>query len=186
MGKPAVVTNTRTDETVVEVRDVQVTYQRGDVAVEAVRGVSFTVNRGDFVSIQGPSGSGKSTLLRAIAGLWPLNAGEVVLEGVPLSDRSDAELSVIRRRRVGFVHQLFNLLPDLSAFDNVALPLQLDGLVDNEVRERVNKTMVSLSLETARDGMAGCGIRARARICEGGKGAATTGCNSVVVVKGCC
>jgi putative ABC transport system ATP-binding protein len=148
MREPAVVRNTRTDEAVVEVRDVRVTYQRGDVDVEAVRGVSFTVNRGDFVSIHGPSGSGKSTLLRAIAGLWPLNAGEVVLEGVPLADRSDAELSVIRRRRVGFVHQLFNLLPDLSAFDNVALPLQLDGLADNEVRDRVSKTMVSLGIET--------------------------------------
>lgn len=147
MGEPTVVADMRTNETVVELRDVRVTYQRGDVAVEAVRGVSLSVQRGDFVSIQGPSGSGKSTLLRAIAGLWPLSSGEVVLEGRPLADCSDAELSVIRRRRVGFVHQLFNLLPDLSAFDNVALPLQLDGRAHGETRDRVAKVMVSLGIE---------------------------------------
>ena len=132
---------------VLQLEDVAVTYRRGDVVAEALRGISLDVAEGDFVAIQGPSGSGKSTLLRVMAGLWPVTTGRVILDGVPLTDRSDAELAALRRRRIGFVHQLFNLLPDLTAADNVGLPLVLDGVPDAEVRSRVQGALGRLGIE---------------------------------------
>ena len=132
---------------VLQLEDVAVTYRRGDVVAEALRGISLGVAEGDFVAIQGPSGSGKSTLLRVMAGLWPATAGRVILDGVPLTDRSDAELATLRRRRIGFVHQLFNLLPDLTAADNLGLPLVLDGVREAEVRSRVQAALGRLGIE---------------------------------------
>jgi putative ABC transport system ATP-binding protein len=126
--------------------DVEVTYQRGSVEVRAVRGVTLEVAAGDFVAIEGPSGSGKSTLLRVMAGLWPPSAGRVLLAGEDLTRRSDADLARIRRREIGFVHQLFNLLPDLSAADNVALPLLLDGLPSDQIATRVNLALAQLGI----------------------------------------
>ncbi len=130
----------------VQLEDVCVTYQRGSVAVHAVRGVSLAIEAGEFVAIEGPSGSGKSTLLRAMAGLWPVSSGRVVIEGVPLNDRSDSELAVLRRRRIGFVHQLFNLLPDLTAGENVGLPLLLDGVRKKEADIRVERALGALGI----------------------------------------
>ena len=131
----------------VRLENVRVTYQRGSVRVDAVRGIDLEIPSGDFVAIEGPSGSGKSTLLRAIAGLWPTTGGRVWIEGIPLDQRSDSELAILRRRRIGFLHQLFNLLPDLSAGENVALPLLLDGRRDAEVRARVQQVLARLGIE---------------------------------------
>ncbi len=130
----------------VELEEVCVTYQRGDVAVDAVRGVTLEIAAGEFVAIEGPSGSGKSTLLRTMAGLWPATSGRVMIDGVPLDDRSDSELALLRRRRIGFVHQLFNLLPDLTAEENVGLPLMLDGLRQDEADARVERALDSLGI----------------------------------------
>ena len=110
------------------------------------RGSTSRSPAGDFLAIEGPSGSGKSTLLRAMAGLWPTTGGRVWIEGLPLDQRSDAELAILRRRRIGFLHQLFNLLPDLSAGENVALPLLLDGLPDAEVQARVRAVLERLGI----------------------------------------
>jgi ABC-type lipoprotein export system ATPase subunit len=126
--------------------DVSVTYQRGEIAVDAVRGVSLEIPSGDFVAIEGPSGSGKSTLLRSMAGLWPVTSGRVWVEGELLTDRSDAELAIMRRRRIGFVHQLFNLLPDLTAAENVSLPLLLDGVRSRDADARVAAAMETLGI----------------------------------------
>jgi len=115
--------------------------------VRALAGVSFDVDAGECVAIVGPSGSGKSTLLRAMAGLWPTTGGRVWIEGIPLDQRSDSELAILRRRRIGFLHQLFNLLPDLTAGENVALPLLLDGLRDAEVQARVHEVLARLGIE---------------------------------------
>ena len=131
----------------VRLENVRVTYQRGRVRVAAVRGVDLEIPAGDFVAIEGPSGSGKSTLLRAMAGLWPTSGGRVWIEGTPLDARSDAQLAILRRRRIGFLHQLFNLLPDLTAGENVALPLLLDGLRDAEVQARVRSVLERLGIE---------------------------------------
>lgn len=130
----------------VQLKDVFVTYQRGNIAVEAVRGVTLEIDVGEFVSVEGPSGSGKSTLLRAMAGLWPVTSGSVVIDGVPLSDRSDSELALLRRQRIGFVHQSFNLLPDLTVAENVGLPLLLDGVRHKEVDERIRRTLEALGI----------------------------------------
>jgi putative ABC transport system ATP-binding protein len=130
-----------------------VTYRRGEVEVRAVRGITLEVASGDFVAIEGPSGSGKSTLLRVMAGLWPPSAGRVLLAGQDLTRRSDAELARMRRREIGFVHQLFNLLPDLSAADNVALPLLLDGLPTDLIASRVDAALAQLGIANKARGL---------------------------------
>ncbi|HWC12278.1 MAG TPA: ABC transporter ATP-binding protein [Acidimicrobiales bacterium] len=102
-------------------------YGRGDAAVRALDGVTVDVPAGRFTAIMGPSGSGKSTLLHCLAGLDTLTSGTVHLGGNDLGTLSDRELTVLRRRRVGFVFQAVNLLPTLTAEENVVLPLALDG-----------------------------------------------------------
>jgi len=102
-------------------------YQMGDVTVDALRSVDFVVQEGEFVAIMGPSGAGKSTLLHLIGGLDVPSDGEIALGGRPLSHLSDDEITVVRRRQVGFIFQFFNLLPTLTAAENVALPLLIDG-----------------------------------------------------------
>jgi putative ABC transport system ATP-binding protein len=102
-------------------------YGSGDTAVEALRGVSLSIRRGDLTAVMGPSGSGKSTLLHLLAGLDRPDAGTVQIEGEEITRLGDRELTLLRRRRVGFVFQFFNLLPMLSAEENVILPLRLAG-----------------------------------------------------------
>jgi len=102
-------------------------YQMGEVTVDALRGVDLGVQQGEFVAIMGPSGSGKSTLLHLMGGLDTASDGEVMLAGRRLAHMSDDEITIIRRRQVGFVFQFFNLLPTLTAAENVALPLLIDG-----------------------------------------------------------
>ncbi|SRR6266508_1372733 len=99
----------------------------GDTAVRALDDVSVDLARGQFTAIMGPSGSGKSTLMHCLAGLDALTAGQVLLGGVELGALSDKQLTVLRRERVGFVFQSFNLIPTLSALENITLPLTLAG-----------------------------------------------------------
>jgi putative ABC transport system ATP-binding protein len=102
-------------------------YQMGEVMVDALRGVDFVVPQGQFVAIMGPSGAGKSTLLHLMGGLDTPSDGDIVLGGKQLAHLSDDEITIVRRRQVGFIFQFFNLLPTLSAAENVALPLLIDG-----------------------------------------------------------
>src|SRR5437763_13761042 len=111
----------------VELVDVTKVYQQGRRTVEAVRGVSLRVEAGEFVSIMGPSGSGKSTLMHLLGALDTPTSGRVLFQGKDLQTLSDRERSLLRRARVGFVFQFFNLLPTLTAAENVALPLLLGG-----------------------------------------------------------
>jgi ABC-type lipoprotein export system ATPase subunit len=130
----------------VSLRDVHRSYRRGDETVNALRGVSFDVSPGDFVVATGPSGSGKSTLLHVMAGLDRPNSGEVFLEGKPLSTLPDDDLTLYRRRRLGFIFQFFHLLPTLSAVENVALPLLLDGRPPREAERAARERLESLGL----------------------------------------
>jgi putative ABC transport system ATP-binding protein len=105
------------------------------VGVQAVRDVTFTVEQGTFLAITGASGSGKSTVLHMLGGITRPTQGRVVLEGVDLASLNDEQLALLRRRRIGFVFQRYNLLPELSLAENVALPLELDGKPRSECRE---------------------------------------------------
>lgn len=111
-----------------ELVEVTKTYQQGSRTVNAVRGVSLSVSAGEFVSIMGPSGSGKSTLLHLFGALDTPTTGEVFFQGESLQKMSDRQRSLLRRNRIGFVFQFFNLIPTLRADENVALPLLLGGV----------------------------------------------------------
>ncbi len=111
-----------------ELRNVTKVYEQGTRTVHAVRGVSMLVEAGEFVSIMGPSGSGKSTLMHLLAALDTPTSGVALFQGTDLANMTDGERSRLRRTRIGFIFQFFNLLPTLSAAENVALPLLLGGM----------------------------------------------------------
>ena len=112
---------------VVEAIDVTRRYGDGETAVDALRGVSLTVNKGELVAVMGPSGSGKSTLMHILAGLDKQTTGDVKIAGTDNAKLNDTELTKLRRREIGFVFQFFNLLPMLTAAENVVLPLSIAG-----------------------------------------------------------
>jgi putative ABC transport system ATP-binding protein len=114
-------------EAVVTARDVVRRYGEGDTAVDALRGVSVDIAAGRLTAVMGPSGSGKSTLMHILAGLDQPTAGRVTVAGEDVTDMGDAELTLLRRDHIGFIFQFFNLLPMLTAAENIALPLKLAG-----------------------------------------------------------
>ncbi|HEY1205740.1 MAG: ABC transporter ATP-binding protein [Bryobacteraceae bacterium] len=112
---------------IIQVRDLRKVYRVGEVDVEALRGVNLTVERGELLCVVGPSGSGKSTLFHILGGLTGATSGEVIVDGRDLSKISDAERTEMRKRMVGFVFQKYNLLPTLSAADNIAIARHIAG-----------------------------------------------------------
>jgi putative ABC transport system ATP-binding protein len=116
---------------VVSARDVTRRYGEGDSAVNALRGVSLQIARGQLTAVMGPSGSGKSTLMHILAGLDKPSEGNVTVAGIELTELNDAELTQLRRQHVGFIFQFFNLLPMLTARENIVLPLNLAGAKSN-------------------------------------------------------
>jgi putative ABC transport system ATP-binding protein len=125
----------------VEAIDVVKTYETDNVEVRALRGVSLAVPRGDMVAIMGPSGCGKTTLLNCLSGLDTIDSGTVLVDGVDLSQLSDNAKSNYRARSMGFVFQFYNLLPVLSAVENVELPLLVSSVPAKEARERALKAL---------------------------------------------
>lgn len=126
-------------------------YELGEYKIDALSGVDFRVNEGEFVAIMGPSGSGKSTLLHLLGGLDNPTEGDVILAGQLFSKLSDHQITLARRRNIGFVFQFFNLLPTLSAEENILLPVLIDGKSSQEYQERVNKLLSLIGLENRRD-----------------------------------
>lgn len=123
-------------EVIVQATGIQKTYDTGKVKVHALRGVDLIVPRGEMVAIMGPSGCGKTTLLNCLSGLDEIDSGQVLIDGEVLHDLPDDERTDYRARRMGFVFQLYNLLPVLSAAENVELPLLVSGIKSNEARRR--------------------------------------------------
>ena len=113
--------------TEIEIRDLTKTYRVGAVDVHALRGVNLNVERGEFVAVSGPSGSGKSTLFHILGGLTPPTSGKVLLDGRDLAHMTDAERTNLRKTAVGFVFQKYNLLPTLTAADNIAIARDIAG-----------------------------------------------------------
>ncbi len=120
------------------------TYGSGEAKVEALRGVNLTVNKGEFLSIVGTSGSGKSTLLHMLGGLDRPTDGKVIINGKDIFSLKDEELTIFRRRKIGFVFQAFNLVPVMSVYENIVLPIELDGEKPNQ--ELVNEIINTLGL----------------------------------------
>ena len=120
------------------------TYGTGEAKVEALRGVNLTVNKGEFLSIDGTSGSGKSTLLHMLGGLDRPTEGKVIIDGKDIFSLKDEELTIFRRRKIGFVFQAFNLVPVMSVYENIVLPIELDGEKPNQ--ELVNEIINTLGL----------------------------------------
>src|SRR5690606_36238211 len=127
-------------------RDVTKVYDMGAVQVHALRGVSFTIEGGEFVAIMGPSGSGKSTLMQIMGCLDRPTSGTVVLDGEEITRASDDRLAEIRNRKIGFVFQQFNLLPRLTAVENVELPLVYAGVGRKERRQRALALLEAVGL----------------------------------------
>ncbi|MCL4803917.1 MAG: ABC transporter ATP-binding protein [Anaerolineae bacterium] len=121
-------------------------YGSGDTAVRALDNVSLQVEPGEFVAVMGPSGCGKSTLLHLLGGLDRPTSGTVTIDGHSLSDLSDARLTELRRHKIGFIFQFFNLIPVLNAVENAALPVTLDGVRQAEAKERATKWLTRFGL----------------------------------------
>jgi putative ABC transport system ATP-binding protein len=112
---------------VIEAKDVARRYGEGDAAVDALRGVTLDIPAGQFAAVMGPSGSGKSTLMHLLAGLDRPTAGTISIDGADISKLNDKKLTLLRRHNIGFIFQFFNLLPTLTAEENILLPLQIAG-----------------------------------------------------------
>ncbi|RKR74530.1 putative ABC transport system ATP-binding protein [Frondihabitans australicus] len=130
---------------------VSMQYGRGETAVTALSGVDLTVSRGELVAVMGASGSGKSTLLTVAGGLAAPTSGEVVVEGRWLSQLSARDLASLRRKSLGFVFQDFNLIPSLTALENVSLPLELDGLASRRARRPALDALAAVELSDRAD-----------------------------------
>ena len=130
---------------ILETKDLRKYYKTGENVVKALDGVNFSVDNGEFVSIVGTSGSGKSTLLHMIGGLDRPTDGKVIVDGKEIGNLKDEELTIFRRRKIGFIFQSYNLVPVLNVYENIVLPIELDGnKLDDEY---VNNIITTLGLE---------------------------------------
>jgi putative ABC transport system ATP-binding protein len=137
--------------TVVQTKNLTKTYAMGEMQVQALDGVDFSVSAGEFVAIIGKSGSGKSTLLHMLGGLDVPTSGSVIVDGNDLTMLDRTQLALFRRRRVGFIFQQYNLIPDLNVWDNIIFPLALDGVaIDTEF---IDELLAALHIADKRDRM---------------------------------
>jgi putative ABC transport system ATP-binding protein len=137
---------------VLETRGLRKSYgAEGETCVHALRGVDLQVRKGELLAIMGPSGSGKSTLLHILGGVETPTSGQVLLEGVDLATLNDDQRTLIRRQRMGFIFQSFNLLPAFTAEENVALPLELGGTSSREARRRAAEMLRMVNMAHRRD-----------------------------------
>ncbi|MCX6757551.1 MAG: ABC transporter ATP-binding protein [Candidatus Nomurabacteria bacterium] len=131
----------------IEVKDLTKTYKTGDVEFQALKGVSFTIADGEFVAIMGPSGSGKSTLMHILGALDNPSSGTYFLDGKDIASFSDDELADIRKDKIGFVFQAFNLLPRTTVLRNVMLPMVYDGIPVEERENRAKHALIAAGMD---------------------------------------
>lgn len=136
---------------IIETINVTKVFGQGATRVEAVRGIDLVIEQGEMVALVGPSGSGKSTLLSLLGVIDSPTSGRVMLEGVDTSTLDDTAKTILRRRRIGFVFQSYNLIPTLTAIENVALPLELDGMRAGDANERARESLLSVDLQDRMD-----------------------------------
>ena len=136
---------------ILEARQIHKQYQLGQHTISALAGVDCAVEKGDFVAIMGPSGSGKSTLLHLLGGLDTPSQGEITLAGSSLSQLDEHQITLARRHNVGFVFQFFNLIPTLTAEENIQLPLIIDGKDPRQFAERLERILDLVGLADRRD-----------------------------------
>jgi putative ABC transport system ATP-binding protein len=139
------------NNTLVEIKNLVKTYTRGDQDVPVLRDITLDIQRGDFISLMGPSGSGKSTLLNLIAGIDKPTAGILRIDGEDISKLSEGDLADWRASNIGFIFQFYNLMPVLTAYENVELPLLLTNLTKAERRERIHLTLGMVGLTDRMD-----------------------------------
>jgi putative ABC transport system ATP-binding protein len=137
--------------TLVEIKNLAKSYRRGEQVVPVLHDISLDIARGDFISLMGPSGSGKSTLLNLIAGIDKPDSGVLRVDGIDIAELSEGDLADWRASNIGFIFQFYNLMPVLSAFENVELPLQLTNLSRRERKERVAMTLSMVGLSDRMD-----------------------------------
>jgi len=137
----------KTQDTVIEVRDLYKIYRMGESKVHALDGVDFEIHRGEFCAITGPSGSGKSTLLNMLAGLEHPTKGEIVIAGKHIEKLNEKQLVTFRREKVGFIFQSYNLIGTMSALENVALPLSFRGIPKDIRLKKAKKYLQLVGLE---------------------------------------
>jgi ABC-type lipoprotein export system ATPase subunit len=130
----------------IEARSVHKTYDTGSVKVHALRGIDLQITRGEMAAVMGPSGCGKTTLLNCLAGLDGIDSGEILIDGVPLHSMNDRQKTDLRARKMGFVFQFYNLLPVLSAIENVELPMLVSGSSAAEARSRAQDALALVGL----------------------------------------
>jgi ABC-type lipoprotein export system ATPase subunit len=133
-------------DVMIEVRDLVKTYETGTVQVPALRGVNLTVPKGEMLAVMGPSGCGKTTLLNCMSGIDEPTSGNIIIEGVDLADMNDNRKTEYRARRMGFIFQFYNLLPVLSAVENVELPLLVSGTRPGEARAKATAALERVGL----------------------------------------
>jgi len=136
---------------ILDMHDVWKVYLMGEVEVPAIRGIDMCVNQGEYISITGPSGSGKSTLLNLVGCLDTPTAGQIMLGGIDISILSEDQLASVRRKMIGFVFQSFNLIPSLTARENVALPMRFDGWSKGAAMKRAGKLLDLVDLTDRMD-----------------------------------
>ena len=136
---------------ILKAEEVKKTYGAGETKVEALHGINLSVQKGEFVSIVGTSGSGKSTLLHMLGGLDRPSSGKVIIDGKDIFSLKDEELTIFRRRKIGFVFQAFNLVPVMSVYENIVLPIELDG--DKPDEDFVNEIIDTLGLSQKKNSL---------------------------------